>query len=125
VSRRGCVALAAHTVASYPAPVNALAEIKAAAARANGGLGLIDETKVRLIVDACNEIIGGRLHDQFAVDVIHGGAGTSTNMNANEVIANLANSPARVVWEEDSGDQSTMNHWIIVNLLLCLSGGLL
>jgi aspartate ammonia-lyase len=78
------------TVASYPALVNALAEIKAAAARANGELGLIDETKVRLIVDACNEIIGGRFHDQFAVDVIQGGAGTSTNMNANEVIANRA-----------------------------------
>jgi aspartate ammonia-lyase len=78
------------TIGSYPHLINALAAVKEAAALANGELGLLPENKVHAITAACAEIRGGRLHDQFVVDVIQGGAGTSTNMNANEVIANRA-----------------------------------
>ena len=77
-------------IASYPGLVNALAAVKKAAALANHDLGLLDAKQTRAIVGACDEIRGGALHDQFVVDVIQGGAGTSTNMNANEVIANRA-----------------------------------
>ncbi len=70
--------------------VNALASVKQAAALANRDLNLLDEKTSRAIITACEEIRGGALHDQFVVDVIQGGAGTSTNMNANEVIANRA-----------------------------------
>ncbi|RVT95025.1 aspartate ammonia-lyase [Sphingomonas crocodyli] len=67
-----------------------LAAIKEAAAEANCELGCIDAVSKDAIVAACREIRGGALHDQFVVDPIQGGAGTSTNMNANEVIANRA-----------------------------------
>jgi aspartate ammonia-lyase len=66
----------------------ALASVKQAAAMANRELGLLEEPKADAIVQACEEIRDGRLHEQFVVDPIQGGAGTSTNMNANEVIAN-------------------------------------
>jgi aspartate ammonia-lyase len=77
-------------VASYPEFVNALAAVKQAAAAANRELGLLDSERAAAIEAACLEIRAGALHDQFVVDVIQGGAGTSTNMNANEVIANRA-----------------------------------
>jgi aspartate ammonia-lyase len=77
-------------IARYPELVIALACVKLAAARANHGLGLLSTDRTDAIVAACREIISGQLHDQFVVDVIQGGAGTSTNMNANEVIANRA-----------------------------------
>ncbi|PLQ00284.1 aspartate ammonia-lyase [Cupriavidus pauculus] len=77
-------------ISIYPELIKALAAIKQAAALANHELGLLDEPRCNAIVDACKEIIAGRLHEQFVVDVIQGGAGTSTNMNANEVIANRA-----------------------------------
>ena len=77
-------------ISIYPDLINALARIKQAAALTNHELGLLDKTRCGAIVAACAEIIDGRLHDQFVVDVIQGGAGTSTNMNANEVIANRA-----------------------------------
>ena len=70
--------------------VRGLAAVKLAAARANHELGLLDADRADAIVAACQEILDGRLHDQFRVDVIQGGAGTSSNMNANEVIANRA-----------------------------------
>jgi len=70
--------------------VRALAFVKKAAARANAELGVIDNKRAGAIIRACDDIIGGALHEQFVVDVIQGGAGTSTNMNANEVIANRA-----------------------------------
>src|SRR3954451_21987435 len=70
--------------------VRALACVKKAAARANAELGVIDGRRADAIVLACDDLIRGELHDQFVVDVIQGGAGTSTNMNANEVIANRA-----------------------------------
>ena len=77
-------------IAIYPDLIRALAQIKYAAAMANHQLGLLDVTRTEAIVAACKEIETGRLLDHFVVDVIQGGAGTSTNMNANEVIANRA-----------------------------------
>jgi aspartate ammonia-lyase len=77
-------------ISIYPELIKALACIKQAAARANQELGLLDEVRCDAIVMACAELLDGKLHDQFVVDVIQGGAGTSTNMNANEVIANRA-----------------------------------
>ncbi|EBA07863.1 aspartate ammonia-lyase [Sagittula stellata] len=74
----------------FPEIVVALVMVKKAAALANAELGAISVRASAAIVAACNEIIAGRHHDAFAVDMIQGGAGTSTNMNANEVIANLA-----------------------------------
>jgi aspartate ammonia-lyase len=75
-------------VSTYPDLVDALAGVKSAAAKANRALGLLDAERADAIVGACDDIRGGALHQQFPVDVIQGGAGTSTNMNANEVIAN-------------------------------------
>ena len=77
-------------ISAYPHLVRALASVKGAAALANAELGLLEPKVADAIVAACEEIRGGALHDQFVVDVIQGGAGTSTNMNANEVIANRA-----------------------------------
>src|SRR5436853_2791390 len=77
-------------ISIYPDLVAALASIKLAAAKSNRELGLLDAKLADAIVAAAEEIRAGKLHEQFVVDVIQGGAGTSTNMNANEVIANLA-----------------------------------
>ncbi len=77
-------------ISTYPHLIDALAAVKEAAALANEELGLLEPKKAAAIVAACREIRDGKLHDQFVVDVIQGGAGTSTNMNANEVIANRA-----------------------------------
>jgi aspartate ammonia-lyase len=77
-------------ISIYPSLIEALASIKSAAAGANAELGLLDAAHRDAIVAACDELRAGRLLDQFVVDVIQGGAGTSTNMNANEVIANRA-----------------------------------
>jgi len=74
----------------YPTLINALAMVKMAAAQANKDLGLLEENVADAIVEVCREITNGKLHSQFVVDMIQGGAGTSTNMNANEVIANRA-----------------------------------
>ncbi|MGK5549828.1 aspartate ammonia-lyase [Streptomyces sp. URMC 127] len=77
-------------VSAHPDLVTALAAVKQAAALANRDLGLLDDRKADAIVRACEEIRAGQWHDHFVVDVIQGGAGTSSNMNANEVIANRA-----------------------------------
>ncbi len=77
-------------LALYPVLIEALARVKLAAARANADLGLLSRPLAEAIGQACQEIIGGKYHTQFVVDMIQGGAGTSTNMNANEVIANRA-----------------------------------
>lgn len=74
----------------YPLFINGLAYTKWAAAEANYQLGLLTDQQYEGIVAACKDIIAGKYHDQFPVDMIQGGAGTSTNMNANEVIANIA-----------------------------------
>ena len=75
-------------VAHYPLFIVALATVKQAAARTNCTLGLLEQKKADAIEMACEEIRQGALHNEFVVDMIQGGAGTSTNMNANEVIAN-------------------------------------
>ncbi len=77
-------------ISKYPDLITALASVKQAAVLANRDLGLLDAVKATAIADACSEIRAGLLHEHFVVDVIQGGAGTSTNMNANEVIANRA-----------------------------------
>jgi aspartate ammonia-lyase len=75
-------------LSACPDLVRALGMVKKACALANRDLGVLTAGKVDTIVLACDELIAGQLHDQFVVDVIQGGAGTSTNMNANEVLAN-------------------------------------
>ena len=77
-------------ISQYADLVMALACVKQAAALANNALGQLDDQRTGAIVRACEEIREGELLDEFVVDVIQGGAGTSTNMNANEVIANRA-----------------------------------
>ena len=77
-------------ISHYPDLVNALACVKQAAAIANAELGLLDDKRSVAIRLACEEVREGKLHEEFVVDVIQGGAGTSTNMNANEVICNRA-----------------------------------
>jgi aspartate ammonia-lyase len=78
------------TLSFYPVLIEALAMVKKAAALANNELGLLSKPITDAIVQACDEIINGKFHSHFVVDMIQGGAGTSTNMNANEVIANRA-----------------------------------
>jgi aspartate ammonia-lyase len=78
------------SISHFPDLINALAQVKKAAAQANLELGLLDEVVARAIVQASEEIVNGKWHTHFVVDMIQGGAGTSTNMNANEVIANRA-----------------------------------
>lgn len=78
------------TLNFFPSLIDALAMVKEAAADANFELELIDKPIRDAIVAACNEIKNGKFHNHFIVDMIQGGAGTSTNMNANEVIANRA-----------------------------------
>lgn len=73
---------------NYPAFVKGLAITKLGAAMANHELGLLTDAQYNGIAQACREIMDGKHHDQFPVDMIQGGAGTTTNMNANEVIAN-------------------------------------
>ena len=70
--------------------IKSIAEIKKAAALVNNEVGRLDPGTADAICKACDEIIGGKLRDQFILDPIQGGAGTSFNMNANEVIANRA-----------------------------------
>ena len=74
----------------HPEIINSLAYIKKAAAITNCEIGMLDKKKAKAIVQACDEILEGKLHGDFIVDPIQGGAGTSLNMNANEVIANRA-----------------------------------
>ena len=82
--------IARRPVSVYPDFVRAFACVKQAAARANHEIGALDEQRATLIDRACEEVRTGMLHDQFVVGVVQGGAGTSTNMNANEVITNRA-----------------------------------
>ncbi|MBR2634874.1 MAG: aspartate ammonia-lyase [Clostridia bacterium] len=74
----------------HPELIRALAEIKKAAIITNCEIGLIPSEKAEAVKDACDEILQGKLMDQFIIDAIQGGAGTSANMNANEVISNRA-----------------------------------
>jgi len=74
----------------FPLFVEALAMVKKSAAKANLDLGLLEKDIANAICSACDDLINGKFHKYFVVDMIQGGAGTSTNMNANEVIANRA-----------------------------------
>jgi aspartate ammonia-lyase len=78
------------SMSAEPDFVRAFGYVKKAAAMANRGLGVLDATVAAGIIHACDRIIAGELREQFVTDFIQGGAGTSTNMNANEVIANVA-----------------------------------
>lgn len=73
----------------YPSFIYAFAKVKKAAAKANCELKILDQEKCDYICKACDEILTGKYNDQFVVDMLQGGAGTSTNMNTNEVIANI------------------------------------
>jgi len=77
-------------LSAYPKYIKALAMVKWAASKANNDLGLLSDDINDAITKACEDIIDGKLINEFPVDMIQGGAGTSTNMNANEVIANRA-----------------------------------
>ena len=77
-------------ISAMPDLIRAFGFVKKAAARANVELGALDGQLAQPIIKACEALIAGKFLDQFVVDVIQGGAGTSTNMNANEVIANVA-----------------------------------
>jgi aspartate ammonia-lyase len=77
------------TLSHFSTFISALAKVKKAAALANYELGLLSEKKRAAICYACDTIIDGKFHDQFVIDMIQGGAGTSANMNVNEVIANI------------------------------------
>lgn len=76
-------------LSSYPHFINALAMVKKAAAKTNYELGLLEENLYRKIAESCENILAGKFHEEFPIDMIQGGAGTSVNMNANEVIANI------------------------------------
>ncbi len=82
--------ISGQNINTFPNIVRALAVVKMAAAKANYDIGLLSKPVANAIIEACNEIINGKFHSDFVVDMIQGGAGTSTNMNANEVIANRA-----------------------------------
>ncbi|RPJ51065.1 MAG: aspartate ammonia-lyase, partial [Methanobacteriota archaeon] len=73
----------------YPGFVEAWAIVKLAAARANTDVGAMKPERLAAIEKACEAVLAGKYHDQFVVDWYQGGAGTSTNMNANEVLANI------------------------------------
>ncbi|WP_407479395.1 aspartate ammonia-lyase [Elizabethkingia miricola] len=77
-------------LSDHPEFIKAFAFVKKAAAQTNFELGLLDEIINKNIATACDEIIAGKMHKEFPTDMIQGGAGTSMNMNANEVIANRA-----------------------------------
>jgi aspartate ammonia-lyase len=82
--------ISGQTLAGVPELIRALAFVKLAATQANAELGVLDRPRADAIIRACQDLLRGELHEQFVVDRIQGGAGTSTNMNANEVIANRA-----------------------------------
>ena len=74
----------------YPQLITSFAQVKTAAARANRDLGLLPDNLYKAIEKACDEVRTGAFNGEFIIDMVQGGAGTSTNMNANEVIANRA-----------------------------------
>jgi aspartate ammonia-lyase len=84
-------AVSADRVSNYPDLLVALAAVKVAAARANADLGVVPQDIAAAIVTAGREVMNGRWHDQFPMDLVQGGGGTATNMSMNEVLANRAN----------------------------------
>ncbi len=96
----------------YPQFIIAIAKLKKASAKANNELNMLDDNLANIIIQACDKIIAGEYHNQFVVDPIQGGAGTSMNMNANEVIANIA----LELMGKSKGDYSVLNPIDHVNL---------
>jgi aspartate ammonia-lyase len=96
----------------FPVLIEALGAVKEAAAIANAELGLLNQSIADVIVRAAQELRAGRHHEHFVVDMIQGGAGTSTNMNANEVIANRA----LELMDKQRGDYSEVHPNNHVNL---------
>ena len=92
-------------ISNYPDLIRALARVKQAAARANRDIGVLSAGKADAIDAVCERIVAGEFHDQFVVGVVQGGAGTSTNMNTNEVIANAA----LVAMGRELGDYAAMH----------------
>lgn len=90
---------------AHPEMVKSIAQIKKACALANLEVGYLNKETAEAIVSACDEVIAGSLYEQFIVDPIQGGAGTSFNMNANEVIANRAIE----LLGKEKGDYSVIN----------------
>lgn len=82
--------LSGRKLKDYPFFIKAFAQVKKAAALANKAVGVLDADKADALVKACDRLISGEFLDQFVVDMIQGGAGTSTNMNVNEVLTNIA-----------------------------------
>jgi fumarate hydratase class II len=102
-------AIANFPVSGEPIPVHVarwLGRIKAAAARVNGELGLLDADKAERIAAAADRVAAGELDDQFPIDVFQTGSGTSSNMNANEVIAALAGDDVHVNDDVNMGQSS-------------------
>ena len=81
--------LSQNKLSQFPVFIKALAMVKSACAHANFKLNKIEENKNNAIQYACQQILNNQYHDQFPIDMIQGGAGTSTNMNINEVLANI------------------------------------
>ncbi|MBQ9275000.1 MAG: aspartate ammonia-lyase [Succinivibrio sp.] len=79
-----------HRFGDYPHFVKAFAKVKKAAALANAEVGVLDQDKAQALAGACDKVLEGEYASQFVVDMIQGGAGTSTNMNMNEVLVNVA-----------------------------------
>ena len=82
--------ISGHNMSQYPDLIKGFAIIKKSAAQANNALNLLSKEKLDAIVKTCDELYEGKLADQFPIDMIQGGAGTSCNMCVNEVIANRA-----------------------------------
>ena len=101
-------------LSSYRNFIKAFGMIKKACIMANGRLGLIKPEIVEAVKQACDEVIEGKLDKEFVVDMIQGGAGTSTNMNANEVIANRA----LEIMGKEKGDYTIVSRRMIPILVL-------
>ncbi|EOX1263525.1 aspartate ammonia-lyase [Campylobacter upsaliensis] len=82
--------ISGRSLKNYPFFIKAFAQVKKAAALANKEVGVLDADKADALAKACDRLIAGEFLDQFVVDMIQGGAGTSTNMNVNEVLTNIA-----------------------------------
>ena len=100
-----------------PAFIHALAEVKRACAEANLSLAQLDAERCRAISEVCARIIAAELDDQFPIDVFQTGSGTSTNMNANEVIATLASSSVLAIHPNDHVNMSQSSNDVIPTAL--------
>ena len=102
--------------------IRALGQIKQAAAQVNEALGVVDPQIAEAIVRAAQEVVDGKLDSDFVLDIFQTGSGTSTNMNANEVIANRASELlGRFSWFAQGSPQRSCEFWAIVER--CHSNG--